>query len=99
MWSVPLIAVYCDVTCPRFDQPCSDLTRHNLYRRGPSTCPNHRLEVRAAMVLRLVSIVDAFLYSLISRSIDSLKADLFRHTRGDDPPSLLPHCSMKPARA
>ena len=71
------------------------LARHGLDRRGAGAFADHRLEVRAAMVFRPVGVVDA----VIDRSIDRLKGDLFRHAGGDDPPRLLPHCGLVPARA
>src|SRR5258708_13720076 len=46
------------------------------------------------MVLHPVGIVDA----VVDRSVYQLEPDLLRHAGGDDPPSLLPHRGLIPAR-
>src|SRR5271168_553171 len=55
---------------------------------------DHRAEVRAAMILHPVGVVDA----VINDAVDRLEGDLFGHAGGDDPPRLLPPRGLIPAR-
>ena len=72
----------------------SALARHDLDCRRAGTCADHRAEIRAAMVLRPVGIVDEF----VDRAVDRLEGDFLRHAGSSDPPRFLPHRGLVPAR-
>jgi hypothetical protein len=48
------------------------LARHDLDCRGAGTCGDHRAEIRAATVLRLVGVIDP----VVDRPVDRLERDL-----------------------
>jgi hypothetical protein len=66
------------------------LARHDFDCRGAGACADHRLEIRAAVVLRPVGVID----EVVDRTADGLERDLLRHAGGSDParrlPSLVP---------
>ena len=70
------------------------IARHDLDRREPGACADHRAEVRAAAVLRPVGVVN----EVVDRPIDRLEGDFLRHAGGSDPPRLLPHRGLVPSR-
>jgi hypothetical protein len=56
--------------------------------------PIFRAELRAAMVLRPVGIVDA----VVDPAVDRLGGYFLRHAGGDDPPRLVPNRGLVPTR-
>src|SRR4051794_19293812 len=70
------------------------LARHDLDGCGAGACADHRAEVRAAVALRPVRVVDA----VIDRPLDRLEGDFLRHAGGRDPPCLLPYHRLVPTR-
>src|SRR3954449_3930328 len=79
-----------------FLQPLArGLAWHDLDGRGAGAGADHRAEIRAALVLRPVGVVD----EVVDRPVDRLERDFLRHAGGSDPPRLLPHRSLVPTRA
>src|SRR6266851_8978751 len=80
--------------CGRARQSFTGAARRDLDCRGSGAGADHGAQVRAATILRAVSVIDA----IVDRPIDRLEIDFFRHAGGYDPPRVLPHCSLIPAR-
>src|ERR1700756_2492737 len=67
------------------DDSCIGLTGVIFARRdfdcgGTSACGDHRAQVRAAMILRPVGVIDLF----VDGSVHRLEGDLLRHAGRDD---------------
>src|SRR4051794_13022678 len=74
------IGVLAMLTCRR-----AFVSRHDLDCRGAGACADHGAEVRAAVVLRPVGVIDP----VVDRPVHGLESDFLRQTRGGDPTRLL----------
>ena len=66
--------------------------RHQFHGRGAGACTNHRFEIRTALVLRAVRVVDA----VVDLAVDWLEGHFLGDVSGSDPARFLPHGGLVP---